>query len=133
MDDGLAVPPPDGVELAGLAVTFQRLATDHLALLDYLARSLAAAMPDAVRVKRKGFFNTGEPISVEIILGERVFDLRREHGHLQPSTASHVGGVVLAHTACQIDTWITELVAALQATAAHSDQVRAALAHLASS
>ena len=133
MDDGLAVPPPDGVEAAGLAVMFQRLAQDQRGLLEWFARSFAAAMPDSVHVKRKGFFNTGQVISVEVILGDRVFDLRAEHGHLKPSTAHAVGGVVLSHTPCGIDEWLTGMVAALEAAAAQSEQVRAALARLASS
>jgi hypothetical protein len=121
----------DGIEVAGLAIVLQRLANDQRGLFDYLAGAFATALPDSVRVKRKGLFNTGDAINIEVLFPDLVLDLRTQHGHVAASTGPVVGGVVLSHTPCTIDEWISQLLRELNAAAARSEQVRAALARLA--
>src|SRR5580765_4026219 len=74
VDDGGLVPDPDGLELDGLTLLLQRLARDQHELIDGLARSIGGALPDAVRVKRRGLFNRGRAHSLEIHLGDEVFE-----------------------------------------------------------
>jgi hypothetical protein len=129
-EDGSLVPRPDGAEVAGLAILFQRLAADQHALLENVSRGLGAVMPAAVRVKRRGLLNSGKVRSVEIALGEQVYELREERGQLTAQLGHAVGGVVLSHERVGIDVWIARLRDALEQAAANSEAVRAALARL---
>ena len=88
--------PPDTTNTRGLAVLLGGMATDHLALLDYLAGTFAAAMPSATRVQRRGLFNRGRAESVRVHLGDTVFELRDHAGQVEPSIGSSVGGVALS-------------------------------------
>lgn len=124
-------PDPDGLELAGLTVLLDRLSRDHDRLLDGVARSIGAALPDAVRVSRRGLLNTGRTHTVEIVLGDEAFELREQRGQITPSIGRVVGGVVIAHDVCPIDGWFVRLRAALQAAAIRSAEVRAALERIA--
>jgi hypothetical protein len=122
---------PDGVEIAGMAILFQRLASDQHALLENVSRGLAAVLPAAVRVKRRGLFNSGKARSAEIALGDKVYELREERGQVTAHIGHSVGGVVLSHEPVAIDVWIARLRDALEQAAASSEAVRAALARLA--
>lgn len=124
------MPDPDGVELEGLTLLLNRLASDHHQLIDGLARSLGAALPDAVRVQRRGVLNTGRAHTLEIHLGDEVFELRDQHGQITPQVGRAVGGVVISHEACPIDDWLARLRAALEAAALRSADVAAALGRL---
>lgn len=130
-DDGAIVPRPDGVEIAGIAILFQRLAADQHELLENVSRSLGAVLPAAVRVKRRGLFNSGKARSVEIALGDTVYELREERGQVTAHAGNSVGGVVLSHEPIAIDVWIARLRDALEQAAVRSEAVRAALARLA--
>jgi hypothetical protein len=130
VDDLERAPDPDGLELAGLTLLLRRLAQDQHELIDGLARSIGAALPDAVRVKRRGLLNTGRAHTLEIHLGEEVFELRDQRGQIEPHIGRAVGGVVIAHDACPIDEWIERLRAALEVAARRSGDVAAALSRL---
>ncbi len=119
------------MEVAGLATLFQRLALDQHELLENVSRSLGAVLPAAVRVKKRGLFNSGKVRSVEVALGERVFELREERGQVTPQVGHAVGGVVLSHERVAVDVWIAQLRIALEQAAASSEAVRAALGRLA--
>lgn len=130
MDDHGPVSDPDGLELAGLTLLLGRLARDQHELIDGLARSIGSALPDVVRVKRRGLLNTGRAHTVEIHLGDEVFELRDERGRIVAHVGAAVGGVVISHDRCSIDEWLTRLRAALAAAAQRSADVAAALSRL---
>ena len=128
------MPPPAGddpslaflsdVELA------RRLAADHVELLSFVGERLSGAMPDIVRVQRRGFFNRGEIDTVTVLLGPTHYELSRRHGHLVASTGAVSGGVVLDHTEVSFDAWVDGLLAGLAHLAATSSQAQASLARL---
>ena len=130
VDFGGPVPDPDGLEIAGLTLLLRRLALDQHELIDGLARSIGAALPDAVRVQRRGLLNTGRAHSLEIHLGDEVFELRDQHGQITSYVGHAVGGVVISHNACPIDEWLARLRTALEAAARRSADVAAALGRL---
>jgi hypothetical protein len=130
MVDGGLTPDPDGLELAGLTVLLQRLGNDQQLLLDGLARSIGGALPNLVRVKRRGLLNTGQAHTLEIVLGDESFELRDQRGEIRPQVGRVVGGVVIAHDSCSIDDWLVRLRAALQAAATRSADIRTALERL---
>ena len=131
-DDASLVPrPSDGVEVAGLATLFQRLAIDQHQLLENVARSFGMVLPAAVRVTRRGMFNRGKARGVEIALDEKVYELREERGQVTAHVGHAVGGVVLSHERVGVDVWIAQLRGALEQAAASSEAVRAALGRLA--
>lgn len=121
---------PDGLELAGLTTLLQRLAREQHELIDGLAGSIGAVLPDAVHVKRRGLLNTGRAHTIEIHLGEEMFELRDERGQIVPKVGRAVGGVVIARDACPIDEWLERLRAALEAVARRSADVAAALGRI---
>jgi hypothetical protein len=122
---------PHGLEVAGLTALLHRLGQEHHRLIDAVAGSIGAALPDQVRVTRRGLFNTGRARAVEIHLGEQVFELRHEHGQVTPRIGTAVGGVVIARDTYPIDAWLAHLGAALTALARRSADVAAALGRLA--
>lgn len=130
-DESLVPRPAEGVEVAGLALLFQRLARDQHELLENVSRSLGAVLPAAVRVKKRGLFNSGKARSVEVALGEKVYELREERGQVTAHVGHAVGGVVLSHERVGVDVWIAQLRDALEQAAASSEAVRAALGRLA--
>jgi hypothetical protein len=130
VDDGGLVPDPDGVEFAGLTLLLRRLAHDQHELIDGLARSIGEALPDAVRVKRRGLLNTGRAHTLEIHLGDEVFELRDTSGQITPHVGRAVGGVVISHDSCAIDDWLLRLRAALALSAQGSADVAVALSRL---
>lgn len=130
MGDAGLTPDPGGLELAGLTVLLGRLGRDQHLLLDGVARSIGAALPNLVRVKRRGVLNTGAAQTVEIVLGEQSFVLRDQRGEITPQVGRVVGGVVISHETCSIDDWLTRLRDALQAAATRSVEIRRALERL---
>lgn len=108
----------------------RRLASEQHELIDALARSIGAVLPDVVRVERRGLLNTGRAHTVKIHLGDEVYELRDQHGQIVPQVGRAVGGVVISHEACPIDDWLARLHAALEASAQRSADVAAALSRL---
>lgn len=119
------------LETRALAVLLGRLAADEHALLDYLAGAFALALPDATTVHRRGLFNRGPAHAVLVHVGEAVYELRLQAGHVTCSIGSSVGGVALARQSVPLDAWVQRFTAALDEAARASDQVRASLARLA--
>jgi hypothetical protein len=128
-DDGL-VSDPDGLEFAGLSMLLRRLAREQHELIDGLARSIGEVLPDSVHVKRQGLLNRGRAHTLEIHLGDEVFELRDVRGQIVPRVGRSVGGVVIAHDPCPIDDWLARLRASLEAAARRSADVAAALGRL---
>jgi len=122
--------PDDGVEIAGLAVLYQRLSADHRQLLENSARWLTDVVPAAVRVQRRGLFNRGPARAVEVQLGEETFELREDRGQVTAHIGHTVSGVVLARQPVSADEWVSRLRDALARAAATSEAVRVALSRL---
>jgi hypothetical protein len=121
---------PEGLRLQALATLARRLEADHRQLVEFLADGLARTLPDAVRVERKGFLRSSGVASVEVLLGQRQYELHVHHGRLETVLAQVVGGVVLRHDAVAVDAWIEGLLGDLERIAEQSETTRAALARL---
>ena len=129
-DGGVADDLPEALRLQTLATLARRLEADHAELVEFLAGSLAAALPDAVTVHRRGLLAGSRVTSVEVLLGQRQYELHVHHGHLETVVAQVVGGVVLRHDPAPVDAWIEGLLGDLDARARQSEATRAALARL---
>jgi len=121
---------PESLRLQAFAALAGRLEADHHQLVEFLAEGLAAAMPDAVRVRRRGVLHSGRVAEVEIALGGRQFDLRVHPTRLEATIATVVRGVVLRHDAVPVDTWVETLLTDLEQAARESESARAALQRL---
>lgn len=121
---------PEGLRLQALAALARRLDADHRELVEFLAGGLARALPDAVQVHRRGFLRSSDVASLEVLLGQRQYELHVRHGRLETVLAQVVGGVVLRHDVVPVDAWIEGLLADLERRAEESEATRAALARL---
>lgn len=121
---------PEDLRLQTLAVLARRLEADHQELIGFLATGLARSLPDAVRVQRRGVLRSSRVSSVQVLLGQRQYELHVRHGRLDTVVAQVVGGVVLRHDAVPVDAWIEGLLGDLERTAEQSEATRAALARL---
>jgi hypothetical protein len=121
---------PENLRLQALAVLARRLEADHRELVEFLAGGLARALPDAVQVKRTGLLRSNRVASVEVLLGQRQYELHVRHGRLETVVAHVVGGVVLRHDPVPVDAWVEGLLADLEQTAQASEATRAALTRL---
>lgn len=128
--DGVADDLPDALRLQTLATLARRLEADHRELVEFLAGTLADALPDAVRVHREGLFGGKRVTAVEVLLGQRQYELHVRHGRLETVLAQVVGGVVLRHDQVDVDGWIQGLLGDLDQAARRSETTRAALSRL---
>jgi pantoate kinase len=67
---------------------------------------------------------------VEVLLGQRQYELHVRRGRLDTVVAQVVGGVVLRHDPSAVDAWVEGLLADLERRAQESDAARAALERL---
>jgi len=118
-DGGVADDLPEALRLQTLATLARRLQADHAELVEFLAGTLAAALPDAVTVHRHGLLSGPAPVRAA-----------RPHGRLETVVAQVVGGVVLRHDPVPVDAWIEGLLGDLDRRARQSEATRAALARL---
>lgn len=126
MPEESGVPP--AVRLDVFATVLRRQAADADELLGFLAERLARALPDAVKVSRRGPLGTGRVRGVRMVLPHMEFELRRgAAGTLEAFSGNAVGGVVLRHDAVALDDWIDQLAGALANLAAESESSRYAL------
>jgi hypothetical protein len=129
-DGALGDDLPEALRLQTLATLARRLEADHAELVGFLADTLAAALPEAVTVHRRGLLGGSRVTSVQVLLGQRQYELHVHHGHLETVVAQVVGGVVLRHDAVPVDGWVEGLLADLDRRARQSEATRAALARL---
>jgi hypothetical protein len=129
-EGGAADDLPDSLRLHTLATLARRLDADHRQLVEFLAGTLAHALPDAVTVERRGLLGSGRVTSVEVLLGQRQYELHVHHGRLETVVAQVVGGVVLRHDPVPVDAWIEGLLGDLDRAARQSEATRAALSRL---
>ena len=121
---------PESLRLQAFAALARRLEADHQELVGFLAGALAQALPEAVTVRRHGVLRSNHVSSVEILLGQRQYELHIRHGRLEAVVAQVVGGVVLRHDPRPVDAWVEGLLADLERRAKESDDARAALERL---
>jgi hypothetical protein len=121
---------PESLRLHAFAALARRLEADHQQLVAFLAGALAEALPDAVTVHRRGLLRSSRVSSVEVLLGQRQYELHVRHGRLDTVVAQVVGGVVLRHDSVAVDGWVQGLLADLETRARESDAARAALERL---
>jgi len=111
-----------------LATVLHRQAADARELLEFLAERLARALPEAVKVSRRGPFWTGRVNGVRVVLPGVELELRLgAAGTLEALLCPAVGGVVLRHDPVTVERWIEELAAALGHLAEQSESTRYAL------
>jgi hypothetical protein len=121
---------PDALRLHAFAALAGRLEADHRELIDFLGGALARALPGAVTVHRRGLLRSSGVASVEVLLGQRQYELHVRHGRLDTVLAQVVGGVVLRHDPVPVEAWVEGLLADLEHRARESDATRAALERL---
>lgn len=102
---------------------------DQPLLLKMLADQLRTSLGERVEVQRAGglFRRSDEVRSIEVALGADAFRAEVAKGRVECSIAHTSGGIRIRSDRCGLDEWIRRLLAALQAEAAHSQQVRTAL------
>jgi hypothetical protein len=121
---------PESLRLHAFAALARRLEADHQELMEFLAGALAQALPEAVTVRRRGLLRSSHVSSVEVLLGQRQYELHVRRGRLDTVVAQVVGGVVLRHDPSAVDAWVEGLLADLERRAQESDAARAALERL---
>jgi hypothetical protein len=121
---------PESLRLQAFAALARRLEADHEELVEFLAGALAGALPGAVTVHRRGRFGSRRVSSVEVLLGQRQYELHVRHGRLDTVLAQVVSGVVLRHDPVPVDAWVEGLLDDLERVAQESDATRAALERL---
>jgi hypothetical protein len=121
---------PESLRLQAFAALARRLEADHEELIEFLAGALAGALPGAVTVHRRGRLSSRRVSSVEVLLGQRQYELHVRHGRLETVLAQVVGGVVLRHDPVPVDAWVEGLLGDLERAAEESEAARAALERL---
>ncbi|HUR22497.1 MAG TPA: hypothetical protein VMZ73_01355 [Acidimicrobiales bacterium] len=121
---------PESLRLQAFAALARRLEADHEELVKFLVDTLARALPGAVTVHRSGRLRSRRVSSVEVLLGQRQYELHVHHGRLDTVLAQVVGGVVLRHDPVPVEAWVEGLLGDLERTARQSDATRAALERL---
>lgn len=121
---------PDSLRLQAFAALARRLEADHEELVEFLGGALARALPGAVTVRRRGRLGSRRVSSVEVLLGQRQYELHARHGRVDTVLAQVVGGVVLRHDPVPVDAWVEGLLGDLERAAQESDAARAALERL---
>ncbi len=121
---------PDNLRFHTFATLARKLEADHQELVEFLAVTLAHALPDAVRVERLGLLRSRKVSAVEVLLGQRQYELHVRHGRVDTVIAQVVGGVVLRHDPAPVDAWVEGLLSDLERMATRSEASRAALERL---
>jgi hypothetical protein len=121
---------PESLRLQAFAAVARRLEADHEELVEFLGGTLARALPGAVTVHRGGRLRSRRVSSVEVLLGQRQYELHIRHGRLDTVVAQVVGGVVLRHDTVAVEAWVEGLLGDLERAAQQSDAARAALERL---
>jgi hypothetical protein len=115
------------------AVVLARTANDANQLIELVSRQIAAAWPEAVRLKRRGLFKTGRVVGTEIRLGRVHYELDIVDGRPVATIADAHGGIALSHTEVSIEEWTRRLVGDLATLAGQIESARSALTRLSAS
>jgi hypothetical protein len=115
-----------------LAASLRADARDVEAFVEALATKLEVSFPDRVEVERKGGRLGGAKhvANVTVRLGDRSFELERDHADVSCRRRSVVRGIVLKSEALTLDAWIAELSRVLTQVAGETERGRVALQRL---
>ena len=124
-------PPGSGDDSYDLSLAVAEISAnsgDLGIMLKVLVGQLADALGDRLEVERAGRFRKSDEIkTVRVRLGDDTLDAKVE-GHTVRCTVGHSsGGIRIRSEQVGMDEWLTKLLGALQAEAAHSEQARQAL------
>ena len=119
-----------GFEL--VAASLRADATDLAAFVEALAVKLEGALPDSVRVERRGglFSREKRVRRISVVLADTRYDLERDDGSLRTSRSSEVRGIVIKSEPVDLDAWIEALSRDLSDQARQSERARIALERL---
>jgi len=126
---------PPSEESAGadfdLSMAVSQLASDRTDLrimLKLLVSQLSDALGDRMTVERAGRFRKNDEIkSVRINLGDDTLEAVVDGGSVRCGIGHSSGGIRIRSEQVGMDEWLTKLLGALQAEAAHSEKARQAL------
>ena len=119
----------DSFDLELAAASLRADSTDMRVLVKVLADQLADALGPRMTVQRAGglFRKSDEIRSIRIDLDDDQFEADVEGDSLACTIGHSSGGIRIRSQKVDVDEWITRLLAALKAEAAHSQSVRSAL------
>jgi hypothetical protein len=118
------------LQLDVLAASLRADTVQSADLLEQLARMLQAAVPEAVTIKRAGWFMSKErPIEeLDVIFDDYQYQIVREkHGSMTARSMKKVRGVVLKTTEISVEECIEDILGALKEMSEKNAQTRRAL------
>src|ERR1700743_2499191 len=128
----MAVDQPDpGLDIGLVTASLRADASDLGAFVEALAVKLEQALPNGVRVDRRGsLFGAKKVRQISIDAGDTRLRLDRDGANVQTSRARLSGGIVLKTERVEIDEWLDALSRALAEQARRSETTREALERL---
>ena len=100
-------------------------------MLRALVDQLGDTLGDRLHVERAGRFRKSDEIrSVQVTLGDDTLEARLDGAALRCTVGHRAGGIRIRSEQTDMAGWLTKLLGALQAEAAHSEQARHALEQL---
>jgi hypothetical protein len=119
----------DSFDLELAAASLRANSSDMRILMKVLADQLAAALGPRMTVQRAGgrFRKSDEIRTLRIVLDDDQFEANVDGDALVCTVAHSSGGIRIRSQKVGVDEWISRLLAALKAEAAHSESVREAL------
>jgi hypothetical protein len=118
------------LQLDVLAASLRADTVQSADLLEQLARMLQAAVPEAVTIKRSGWFMSKErPIEeLDVKFDDSQYQIVREkHGSMTARSMKVVRGVVLKTTEISVEKCIEDILGALKLMSEKNAQTRRAL------
>ena len=125
----MALDQPDpGLDIELVTASLRADASDLGAFVEALAVKLEQALPNGVKVDRKGgLFGAKKVRQISVDAGDTRLRLDRDGAAVQTSRARLSGGIVLKTEQIDVDEWLRELGAALAEQARRSSVTREAL------
>jgi hypothetical protein len=119
----------DSFDLELAAASLRADTTDMRILVKVLADQLASALGSRMAVQRAGgrFRKSDEIRSIRIDLDDDQFEADVDGDSLACTIGHSSGGIRIRSQKVDVDEWISRLLAALKAEAAHSQAIRSAL------
>jgi hypothetical protein len=119
----------DGMDLELVAASLRADGSDVRILVTVLADQLADALGSRLEVERSGgrFRKPGEIRAIRIAMEDDRFDAEVDGSTLRCTVGHSSGGIRIRSEKVGMEAWLSRLLAALKAEAAHSQSVRLAL------
>lgn len=120
------------MEVELLAASLRADLTDIAAFTEGLATKLEGTLPGLVQVQRvkQGFRGPKVVNRIALDTGDARLELKRDGGLLQAIRSRISGGIVLKTEQIDIETWLSDLAAAVAVQAQRSERTRQALENL---